>query len=98
MSHVRSIMLVCKLQAFGRIKTVKVHACVEGRQILFVVSLGVEFKDFHMQVTDVLYIYPERNFLLDFKNFLVRFTELKLYLICDRLVKLKIDFGFIERL
>jgi hypothetical protein len=51
-----------------------------------------------VQITDVLYVYPERNFLLDFKNFLVRFTELKLYLICDRLVKLKIDFGFIERL
>jgi len=91
-------MLVGELQAFGGIKTVKVHACVEGHQILFVVSFGVEFKDFHMQVTDVLYVYPERNFLLDFENFLVRFTELKFYLICDRLVKLKVDFAFIKRL
>ena len=96
-SHVWSIVLVCKLKAFGCIETVKVDSRVEGLQILFVVGFGVELKDFYVQAANVLYVYPERNFLLDFENFFVRFAELQLNLICDRLVEVKVDFAFIER-
>ena len=58
-SHVWSVVLVGKLQAFGCIKTVEVDARVKGLQILFVVGFGVELKDFYVQATDVLYVYPK---------------------------------------